>query len=61
MTDPARWPDWIKALILVPHGLLGFCMFWFWWPKTSKQWRWYSALSAYLLLVYFILLRRISN
>ena len=39
MTQFSEWPDWLKAVVIIPHGLLGFIATWLWWPKSDKGWR----------------------
>jgi len=50
------WPTWLQWLVIVPHGLLGFLMFWLWWPKEgSRGRRWYAIIAAYLLVFYLVM------
>jgi hypothetical protein len=47
-------------MILVPHGLLGWCMVWLWWPKSDEGWRRFGILAVYLLVVYYFVLRKFT-
>jgi len=55
MTRFSDWPVWLQALVVVPHGLLGFVAFWLWWPKSDKEWRKFGLVAAYLLAFYLIM------
>jgi hypothetical protein len=46
---------WLQVLVLVPHGVLGFVAFWFWWPKSKKEWHRFGLVAGYLLMVYLVL------
>jgi hypothetical protein len=53
ITPFAEWPLWLQ--VLVPHGVLGFVAFWFWWPKSEKEWRRFGFVAGYLFVVYLVL------
>jgi hypothetical protein len=55
MTKFADWPGWMQTTVILPHALLGFAMFWLWWPKSSRSWRWFGILAAYLLAFYLVM------
>lgn len=50
-----EWPTWLQFVILFPHGLLGFFATWFWWPKTSREWRKFGFVAAYLFVFYCVM------
>jgi len=55
MTKFPDWPLWLQILVLVPHGVLGWVMFWLWWPKDNKGWKRFGILAAYLVLFYLVM------
>ena len=56
VTNFSDWPEWLKVLVLVPHGLLASVACWLWWPKSEKGWRRFGFVLAYLLA--FLLVMR---
>jgi len=48
-------PQWLQILIILPHGLLGFVDFWFWWQKTVDERRKFGIVAAYLLVFYLVM------
>jgi len=51
----SAWPLWLQVVVLVPHGLLGFAAFWFWWPKSKEEWRKFGFVAGYLFVVFLVL------
>lgn len=51
----ADWPDWVRALVLIPHGILGFLAAVLWWPKSLKDWRNLGIVAAYLLIFVLVM------
>jgi len=55
VTNFSTWPEWLKVLVLVPHGLLASVACWLWWPKSEKGWRRFGFVAAYLLVFYVVM------
>ena len=55
VTNFSNWPEWLKVLVLVPHGILASVACWLWWPKSEKGWRRFGFAVAYLLLFYVVM------
>ena len=51
----SNWPEWLKVLVLVPHGILASVACWLWWPKSEKGWRSFGFVVAYLLVFYLVM------
>jgi hypothetical protein len=51
----SNWPEWLKVLVLVPHGILASVACWLWWPKSKKGWRRFGFVVAYLLVFYAVM------
>ena len=56
VTNFSNWPEWLKVLVLVPHGILASVACWLWWPKSEKGWRRFGFVVAYLL-VFLVVMR----
>jgi CHASE2 domain-containing sensor protein len=56
VTQLSQWPHWVQILVLVPHGFLGYFLFWFWWPKSDRSWRKFGFVALYLFV--FLLVMR---
>jgi hypothetical protein len=51
----ADWPQWLKALVMVPHCvLIGLAMYW--WPKTRTGWRKLGFVVAYLMVFLVVMI-----
>ena len=61
VTNFANWPEWLKVLVLVPHGILAYVTCWVWWPKSEKGWRKLGFVAAYLVVFYFGHALRLSD
>jgi hypothetical protein len=61
VTNFSDWPEWLKVLVLVPHGLLASVACWLWWPKSEKGWRRFGLVVAYLTGVLCGHALRLSN
>ena len=48
------WPEWLKVLVLVPHGILASVACWLWWPKSEKGWRKFGFVY---LIIFFLVMR----
>lgn len=55
MTRCSDWPEWLKVLIFLPHGLVGFCAFWLWWPKSAEGRKKFGIVAAYLFVFYLVM------
>jgi len=55
VTNFSDWPEWLKALVLVPHGLLASMACWLWWPKSEKEWGRFGFVVAYLPVFYVVM------
>jgi hypothetical protein len=51
------WPRWLQIVVMIPHAALIAVLLWVWWPKTSREWRWFGALLAYAVVFYLIFIR----
>lgn len=56
VTNFSNWPEWLKVLVLVPHGILASVACWLWWPKSEKEWRKFGFVVAYLI-VFLVVMR----
>jgi hypothetical protein len=50
VTTFSNWPEWLKLLVFVPHGILASVTCFLWWPKSQKEWRRFGFVTAYLLV-----------
>lgn len=55
MTRCSDWPEWLKALIFVPHGIVDFCAFWLWWPKSDEGRKKLGIVATYLFVFYLVM------
>jgi len=55
VTNFANWPQWLKVLVLVPHGILASVACWLWWPKSEKGWHKFGFVVAYLIVFYLVM------
>ena len=49
------WPVWLQMLVVVPHAIIGMIATLLWWPKSTKEWRRFGIVAAYLLMFYLIM------
>lgn len=46
------WPGWLQVLIMAPNALLAGYTCWAWWPKSSREWRKFGFVLAYLVVFF---------
>lgn len=51
----ADWPQWLQAIVIVPHVILGFVATWFWWPKSNAGWLKFGLVAGYLLVFFLVM------
>ena len=51
----SEWPRWVQFVVVFPHVLIGFLMFWVWWPKSDGERRRFGILAAYLVIFYLMM------
>ena len=55
-TAYSDWPRWLQVAVVGPNALLAAYAFWFWWPKSKREWNRFGFLMAYLV-VFFLVMR----
>ncbi len=51
----SAWPTWLQVLILGPNALLAGYACWAWWPKSSREWRRFGWVVAYLIAFFSVM------
>jgi hypothetical protein len=51
----SAWPTWLQVLIVAPNGLLAGYACWAWWPNSSREWRRFGSVLAYLIAFYSVM------
>jgi hypothetical protein len=55
ITPFADWPRWLQILVVTPNGFLAWFAFYFWWPKSDKEWRRFGFVAAYLIVFLLVM------
>ena len=51
----SAWPHWLQVAVVLPHALLGFVATLLWWPSSSRGWRNFAIVAAYLIVFYLVM------
>jgi hypothetical protein len=51
----SEWPQWLQILIWTPNALLAGFACWAWWPKSSREWRRFGLVGAYLVVFLLVM------
>lgn len=51
----SQWPQWVQAVVVIPHVLLAMAATLLWWPKTKRNFRRFTIVALYLLVFFVVM------